>query len=97
MSGRCWPSRAAWSHGRAVLMLDEPSLGVAPKLVDEIYNTISLLIKRGMTVLVVEQNTSCALGLADRGYVLENGRVVLQGSASDLASSDHVRKTYLGL
>ena len=80
-----------------LLMLDEPSLGVAPKLVDEIYDKLGMLIKRGMTVLLVEQNTSYALELADRGYVLENGQVVLQGAAAELAGSDHVRKHYLGL
>jgi len=80
-----------------LLMLDEPSLGVAPKLVDEIYDKLGMLIKRGMTVLLVEQNTSYALELADRGYVLENGQVVLEGAARDLAGSDHIRKHYLGL
>ncbi len=80
-----------------LLMLDEPSLGVGPKLVDEIYGKLTMLIKRGMTVLLVEQNTSYALELADRGYVLENGKVALQGAAKDLAGSDHVRKHYLGL
>ena len=80
-----------------LLMLDEPSLGVAPKLVDEIYDKLSMLAKRGMTVLLVEQNTSYALELADRGYVLENGQVVLEGVARDLAGSDHIRKHYLGL
>ena len=80
-----------------LLMLDEPSLGVAPKLVDEIYDKLSMLAKRGMTVLLVEQNTSYALELADRGYVLENGQVVLDGAARDLAGSDHIRKHYLGL
>ena len=80
-----------------LLMLDEPSLGVAPKLVDEIYDKLSMLIKRGMTVLLVEQNTSYALELADRGYVLENGHVVLEGAAKDLVGSDHIRKHYLGL
>jgi branched-chain amino acid transport system ATP-binding protein len=80
-----------------LLMLDEPSLGVAPKLVDEIYDKLGMLIKRGMTVLLVEQNTSYALELADRGYVLENGQVALEGAARDLAGSDHIRKHYLGL
>jgi branched-chain amino acid transport system ATP-binding protein len=79
-----------------LLMLDEPSLGVAPKLVDEIYGKLSMLAKRGMTVLLVEQNTSYALELADRGYVLENGQVVLEGAAKDLVGSDHIRKHYLG-
>ncbi len=80
-----------------LLMLDEPSLGVAPKLVDEIYEKLAMLSQRGMTVLLVEQNTSYALELADRGYVLENGHLVLEGAAGELADSDHVRKHYLGL
>jgi branched-chain amino acid transport system ATP-binding protein len=80
-----------------LIMLDEPSLGVAPKLVDEIYEKLSMLSKRGMTVLLVEQNTSYALELADRGYVLESGNLVLEGAAKDLVGSDHVRKHYLGL
>ncbi len=80
-----------------LLMLDEPSLGVAPKLVDEIYEKLAMLSQRGMTVLLVEQNTSYALELADRGYVLENGHLVLEGAAAELAGSDHVRKHYLGL
>jgi branched-chain amino acid transport system ATP-binding protein len=80
-----------------LLMLDEPSLGVAPKLVDEIYEKIRILIDRGMTVLLVEQNTSYALQVANRGYVLENGRTVLTGSAAELEGSEHVKKHYLGL
>ena len=80
-----------------LLMLDEPSLGVAPKLVDEIYEKIHALKETGLTVLLIEQNTSYALELADRGYVLENGRVVLEGSCKELSNSEHVRKAYLGI
>ena len=80
-----------------LLMLDEPSLGLAPKLVDEIYSKIRILIERGMTVLLVEQNTRYALEIANRAYVLENGRKVMEGSAEELAHSDHVRKHYLGI
>ncbi len=80
-----------------LIMLDEPSLGVAPKLVDEIYEKIASLKNTGLTVLLVEQNTSYALELANRGYVLENGQVGLEGTAADLAASDHIRKSYLGL
>ncbi len=80
-----------------LLMLDEPSLGLAPKLVDEIYDKIRLLKESGLTVLLVEQNIAYALELADRGYVLENGRVYMEGSCAELAGSDHVRKAYLGL
>lgn len=80
-----------------LLMLDEPSLGLAPKLVDEIYDKIRMLKETGLTVLLIEQNTSYALELADRGYVLENGRVTMQGGCKELSDSDHVRKAYLGL
>jgi branched-chain amino acid transport system ATP-binding protein len=80
-----------------VLMLDEPSLGLAPKLVDEIYENIYKLKEGGLTVLLVEQNTTYALELGDRGYVLENGRITLSGTCKELADSPHVKKAYLGL
>jgi branched-chain amino acid transport system ATP-binding protein len=81
-----------------VIMLDEPSLGLAPKLVEEIYEKIRLLRKEyGLTVLLVEQNTGYALELANRGYVLENGSVVLSGDSNELMNSEHVKKAYLGL
>ena len=80
-----------------LIMLDEPSLGVAPKLVDEIYEKIQALKRIGLTVLLVEQNTSYALELADRGYVLENGRIVLEDTAAALATCEHIKKFYLGL
>ncbi len=80
-----------------LLILDEPSLGLAPKLVDDIYETLHTLKERGLTVLLVEQNTNYALELAGRGYVMENGRIVLEGEASELASSEHIKKYYLGL
>ncbi len=80
-----------------LLMLDEPSLGLAPKLVDEIYSKIRLLIERGMTVLLVEQNTRYALEIANRAYVLENGRKVMEGLAEEISRSEHVKKHYLGL
>lgn len=79
------------------LLLDEPSLGLAPKLVDNIYEQLHLLRERGLTVLLVEQNITYALELADRGYVLENGRVVMEGSGSELARDEHIKKHYLGL
>ena len=80
-----------------LIMLDEPSLWIAPKLVDEIYENIHKLKEGGMTVLLVEQNTTYALELGDRGYVLENGRVALSGSCKELSDSPHVKKAYLGL
>ncbi len=80
-----------------VLMLDEPSLGLAPLLVSELLGTVGRLKGQGMTILLVEQNVKEALELADRGYVLQAGRVVLEGSSSELMRSDLVRKAYLGL
>ncbi len=80
-----------------LLMLDEPSLGLAPKLVDDIYQKLQTLRQLGMTVLLVEQNTTYALELADRGYVLENGSVVLEGSGKELMQNKHVKEHYLGL
>ena len=79
------------------LMLDEPSLGLAPKLVDDIYRDLHRLRDSGLTILLVEQNTRYALELADRGYVLENGQIVLEGTGRELATSQHVKKHYLGL
>ena len=80
-----------------VLLLDEPSMGLAPKVVKEIFGHISKLRKeRGMTILLVEQNARGALSIADRGYVLETGRVVLQGSSEELLSNRDVQRAYLG-
>jgi branched-chain amino acid transport system ATP-binding protein len=80
-----------------VLMLDEPSLGLAPLVVQEIFRILDEIHRGGTTVLLVEQNTRQALALADRGYVLENGRVVLEGRGRDLLHDEHVRRAYLGL
>jgi branched-chain amino acid transport system ATP-binding protein len=80
-----------------LLMLDEPSLGIAPKLVDEIYERLHALKSKGLTVLLVEQNTGYALELAERGYVLENGRIVLEGRGGELAANPHIKTAYLGL
>jgi len=80
-----------------VLLLDEPSMGLAPKVVKEIFGHISKLRKeRGMTILLVEQNARGALSIADRGYVLETGRVVLQGSSEELLANPDVQRAYLG-
>jgi len=78
------------------LLLDEPSLGLAPIIVTEIGRTIRRLAERGLTILLVEQNAAMALELADRVYVLESGRVSLEGRAAELAETDMVRKLYLG-
>ncbi|MGD8462609.1 MAG: ABC transporter ATP-binding protein [Anaerolineae bacterium] len=79
-----------------LLMLDEPSLGLAPILVKTIFDTIRAIQERGVTILLVEQNARAALKVADRGYVLETGKVVLSGSAQQLLQDERVRKAYLG-
>ena len=79
-----------------VLLLDEPSLGIAPLLVRDIFKTIGEINRQGTTVLLVEQNAHMALGIAQRGYVLETGRVVLEDTAAALAANDEVRAAYLG-
>ncbi len=80
-----------------LLMLDEPSLGLAPRLVDEVLGTVRQLKQEGITILLVEQNVREALDMADRGYVIQTGRVVLEGTGDDLLRSDLVRKAFLGL
>jgi branched-chain amino acid transport system ATP-binding protein len=79
-----------------LMMLDEPSLGLAPMLVKAIFDTVREINARGVTVLLVEQNARAALKIADRGYVLETGQVVLSGPAGDLLQDERVRKAYLG-
>ena len=79
-----------------LLMLDEPSMGLAPLLVKEIFNIIKEINESGTTVLLVEQNANMALSIADKAYVLETGRIALAGTAQELASSEAVRKAYLG-
>jgi branched-chain amino acid transport system ATP-binding protein len=79
-----------------VILMDEPSLGLAPLMVAEITRIIDDIKKGGLTVLLVEQNASLALGLADTGYVLETGRMALQGESRELVKNEHVRKAYLG-
>jgi len=80
-----------------LLMLDEPSLGLMPKLVTELFKTISLLKKEGYTILLVEQNVKEALEIADRGYILQTGRTIRTGSGKELLESDIVKKAFLGL
>ena len=79
-----------------VLLLDEPSMGLSPKLTTEMFEDIRRIADTGRTVLIVEQNAYAALSVADQGYVLENGRVALSGDADDLIENDYVRQTYLG-
>ena len=88
-------SRALMSRPK-LLMLDEPSMGLAPILVDQIFEIIKELNKAGTTILLVEQNASKALEISDRAYVLETGSVTLSGTGSELANSSEVQKAYLG-
>ena len=88
-------SRALMSHPK-LLMLDEPSMGLAPILVDQIFDIIKELHKAGTTILLVEQNATKALEIADRAYVLETGSITLSGTGAELACSDEVKKAYLG-
>jgi branched-chain amino acid transport system ATP-binding protein len=87
--------RALMSRPRLIL-LDEPSLGLAPTIVEATFAIIAGIRREGTTVLMVEQNAYLALRMADRGYVMETGRIVLEGRASDLLADDHVRRAYLG-
>lgn len=79
-----------------LLLMDEPSLGLSPVLVQEIFRVIRTIRERGVTILLVEQNAHMALRTADRGYVLETGRIVLHGRAGELLANEAVRKAYLG-
>ena len=79
-----------------LLLLDEPSMGLAPIVVQEIFHTIERLNREGMTILLVEQNARAALQIADFAYVLETGRVVLHGPASDLINDNQIKEAYLG-
>ena len=87
--------RALMSHPR-LLLLDEPSMGLAPLLIREIFSIIEDINRAGTTVLLVEQNANMALSIAHRAYVLETGRIALSGDAKELAASEEVRKAYLG-
>ena len=87
--------RALMSHPKLLLM-DEPSMGLAPILVEKSFEIIKQVNDEGVAVLVVEQNANVSLSIADRGYVLSTGRVVLEGPAADLIENDDLRKAYLG-
>ncbi|MBR5501762.1 MAG: ATP-binding cassette domain-containing protein, partial [Oscillospiraceae bacterium] len=87
--------RGLMSHPK-LIMLDEPSMGLAPILVQEVFDIIRDLHKAGTTILLVEQNAQMALSVADRGYVLESGRIVLADDAQKLLNDDAVKKAYLG-
>ena len=88
-------SRALMSEPK-LLMLDEPSLGLAPKIVGEVFDTIVRLREEGITILLVEQNAFAALKISDRAYVLENGKIVMEGVASHMIGDDMIRRKYLG-
>jgi len=79
-----------------LLLLDEPSMGLAPVLVEQIFETVQTINRQGVTILLVEQNAAMALSIAGRGYVLETGSIVLEGGARDLADNPEVRRAYLG-
>ena len=88
-------SRAIMCHPK-LLMLDEPSMGLSPLLVDQVFEIIKDINKDGTTILLVEQNAGKSLAISDRAYVMENGSIVLSGTGAELASSEKVRKAYLG-
>jgi len=83
------------SHPK-LMMLDEPSMGLAPILVDLVFDIIKDINRDGTTILLVEQNAGKSLAVSDRAYVLENGNIVLSGTGEELAASEKVRKAYLG-
>ncbi len=89
-------ARALMTRPR-LLMLDEPSQGIMPKLVDEIFQAVKRIRDAGMTVLIVEQRMSECLEIADRAYILQTGRVLIQGSAAEISANPDVRKAYLGM
>jgi ABC-type branched-subunit amino acid transport system ATPase component len=80
-----------------LLLVDEPSLGLAPQVTVDVFKALDALRKRGVTLLLVEQNVTKTLQVTDRGYILEKGKIVLQGKSSDLARDEHVRKVFLGV
>ena len=88
-------ARALMSTPR-LLLLDEPSLGLAPTMVETVFRVIAEIRREGMTVLMVEQNAALALRMADRAYVMESGRIALEGAARDLLDNAEVRRAYLG-
>jgi branched-chain amino acid transport system ATP-binding protein len=87
--------RALMARPRLLLM-DEPSMGLAPAFVDQVFDIIQTINRQGVTILVVEQNAVVALGVANRGYVLQNGRMVAADTADALLAADHIRRAYLG-
>ena len=88
-------ARALMARPR-VLLMDEPSMGLAPMLVEQVFETIGRINAQGVTILLVEQNAPMALGIADHGYVLESGRIVLDGPGRELLDDERVQRAYLG-
>lgn len=80
-----------------LLLVDEPSFGLAPQLTENVFQSLDILVKQGLTIMLVEQNVTKTLAVTDRGYVLENGSIELSGKSSDLARDPHVRKVFLGV
>jgi branched-chain amino acid transport system ATP-binding protein len=80
-----------------LLMFDEPSLGLSPILVQDVFEIVKRISREGVTVLLVEQNVRQTLAMCDRAYVLENGRVVLEGTGKELSNDPHVKEAYLGI
>jgi branched-chain amino acid transport system ATP-binding protein len=80
-----------------LLLVDEPSFGLAPQLTESVFESLNALKKRGVTIMLVEQNVTKTLAVTDRGYVIENGRIELEGRSKDLACDAHVRKVFLGV
>ena len=87
--------RAIMSHPD-LLMLDEPSMGLSPLLVDQVFDIIKHFHEKGTTILLVEQNANKSLAISDRAYVLENGKIVLSGTGKELLASEEIKKAYLG-
>lgn len=79
-----------------MILFDEPSMGLAPLIILEIFRIIKKLQEEGKTILLIEQNANMALGIADRAYVLENGRITISGPAAEIKANEEVRKAYLG-
>lgn len=80
-----------------LLLVDEPSFGLAPQLTENVFQSLDVLVKSGVTILLVEQNVTKTLAVTDRGYILENGKIGLEGKSSDLADDPHVKKVFLGV
>jgi branched-chain amino acid transport system ATP-binding protein len=86
----------AFMSGRKIMLLDEPSMGLAPLLMKDVFNALKEINQEGTTILLVEQNARMALQFAQRGYVLENGNLVLEGSSTELLANPEVKRAYLG-